>query len=1215
MIPRYSKCSLLFLFVLLISGSLKAAVGITAPSLTINTCSFPSVYNALGNIVIDEGANGDFPIAAVNTDYTFVITAPANFQFQALTGTITNTGAGDITTLSMVVAAGTITVTYRSSDGNRTNEDDFFTISGIQVRAITGAAIQTATKTASSEVIAGLANGSVMANLTSTLISAPAITGQPANAAATTCTNTTFTAIASGAGLTYQWQEFNGAVWSNLANGGVYSNVTTATLTLTNPGIGLNTYQYRCVVSGTCTPSATTNGNATLTVTVCAPAYCTSNATSTADEEILNVTFGTLNNNSTCATTGGAGSILNQYSNYTAVAAPNVTQGATIPFSIQIGTCGGNFGNAVKIFIDYNQDADFADAGEEVYVSAASTSGPHFEVGNIVIPAGAALGNTRMRVVNVETGTPSSITACGTYTWGETEDYTINIVASGPMVYASCTTTQTLTSSVQRCGLDQQIIGIQVVTTGSSAPLSLTQIQMNMNGSTIPGTNTNDVTNIQVFYTGTSSAFSPIGAFNGAGSAVAAGTIIINGSQTLTTGTNYFWIAYDLNPTGTIGNVVDAQCTRITVAASNYVPTVTSPAGSRAISVCNPSPGGVSTGLETWIRADVGVTGVTPITAWTNQNTTGTATLINGSPNLNNTATTYNYNPYVDFTGPVGTLDGGVAANRQCVLLSGYSGIAGVDYRSLFFMFQLDDLARLNTHCATVQGVTFSSPANGTWHGDANGATASILLEAYDITDFGTGAAANTWQRNAVNVPSNSNHSSTKHILSAVCQTGGSTTLNAFLGGQSDQIPASSFAGHVRDWRGPAAEVIGYSTAVSALERQRINSYLAIKYGTTLAQNYLSTSGSTIFTTAAPYNNNIIGIGRDDIEVLYQKQSHNDDDIVRIYVSTLAPTNAANTGTFTNDISYVVSGATTGAMCATVASVAEMPIGLTNCLLYSRIEREWKVTRTNMAQNFNMDFRLAPCGIPGSVAVSDLRVLVDDDGNFANGGTQCYYNGDGTGIVISYSNPTITVTGFNTGHIPNSATKYITIASIQAVTPLPVELTQFDAKLNDKRTVDLTWTTESEMNSDYFVVQRSLDTENWEDIASVDAAGNSNSTLHYADVDYSPFIGINYYRLKQFDFDGAFQYSETRAVDLTASDAISVFPNPTADEFFLQGKDISVKEIHVFNSIGQEIQVNRIKLSDDILQLDGSGLSNGIYTIQVQAPSETFNLRLIKVQD
>ena len=165
--------------------------------------------------------------------------------------------------------------------------------------------------------------------------------------------------------------------------------------------------------------------------------YCASNATSTFDEEILNVTFGTLNSSSTCATTGGPGSVQSQYSNYTTtVAAPNIIAGNSYPLSIQIGTCNGNYSNSTKVFIDLNRDGDFVDVGENVYTSPGAFVGPHLETATIIIPTtGIVPGLTRMRVVNVETS-PALINACGTYTWGETEDYSINLQSGPSAVYS-----------------------------------------------------------------------------------------------------------------------------------------------------------------------------------------------------------------------------------------------------------------------------------------------------------------------------------------------------------------------------------------------------------------------------------------------------------------------------------------------------------------------------------------------------------------------------------------------------------------------------------------------------------------------------------------------------------------------------------------------------------------------------------------------------------
>ncbi len=247
--------------------------------------------------------------------------------------------------------------------------------------------------------------------------------GITSSSSASICPSINFSLGLTGAtaasGLTYQWQ--------SSADGVSYTNIPLAT----NPGYSTSqmtdTY-YQCVII--CTGSGLQDISTPVFVTTNSflNCYCTSNATNTADEEILNVSVGTLNNASTCGTTGGPGSIQSQYSDYTTlVPAPILAASAGYSFSVQIGTCGGNFTNGVKIFIDYNQNGLFTDPGETVYTSAAGTAGPHTETGSFVIPMTATVGLTKMRIVNVETATMSTINSCGTYTWGETEDYLVNI--------------------------------------------------------------------------------------------------------------------------------------------------------------------------------------------------------------------------------------------------------------------------------------------------------------------------------------------------------------------------------------------------------------------------------------------------------------------------------------------------------------------------------------------------------------------------------------------------------------------------------------------------------------------------------------------------------------------------------------------------------------------------------------------------------------------
>jgi len=159
--------------------------------------------------------------------------------------------------------------------------------------------------------------------------------------------------------------------------------------------------------------------------------------------------------------------------------------------------------------------------------------------------------------------------------------FDICIASPADMVYTSSTTFQSSTTSVNVGSVDQPIIRVGVNVSGAANALTLTQLSFNTNGSTSPA----NIANAKVYFTGTSFSFSNAVQF---GNTVASpnGAFTVNGSQILVGGIssaiNNFWLVFDIPCNATVGNVVDAECTSLTV-SSPRTPTITAPIGSRAI--------------------------------------------------------------------------------------------------------------------------------------------------------------------------------------------------------------------------------------------------------------------------------------------------------------------------------------------------------------------------------------------------------------------------------------------------------------------------------------------------------------------------------------------------------------------------------------------------------------------------------------------------------
>lgn len=159
---------------------------------------------------------------------------------------------------------------------------------------------------------------------------------------------------------------------------------------------------------------------------------------------------------------------------------------------------------------------------------------------------------------------------------------------------------------------------------------------------------------------------------------------------------------------------------------------------------------------------------------------------------------------------------------------------------------------------------------------------------------------------------------------------------------------------------------------------------------------------------------------------------------------------------------------------------------------------------------------------------------------------------------------------------------------------LPIELLSFTGRKAGVINI-LEWTTASEINNDYFTIQRSKTGDGFEDIGIIKGAGNSNEIKKYNFTDINPLSGLNYYRLMQTDFDGIISYSEIIYLNNKFNNELIIYPNVVTDFIYILKRDETEKfEAVIFDEKGKTIlRVNNAG------KIDVTGLADGIYFIKL----------------
>jgi len=169
---------------------------------------------------------------------------------------------------------------------------------------------------------------------------------------------------------------------------------------------------------------------------------------------------------------------------------------------------------------------------------------------------------------------------------------------------------------------------------------------------------------------------------------------------------------------------------------------------------------------------------------------------------------------------------------------------------------------------------------------------------------------------------------------------------------------------------------------------------------------------------------------------------------------------------------------------------------------------------------------------------------------------------------------------------------------VEGLTPmnaLPIELLSFTAK-QEGENVRLNWLTASETNNDFFSIPRSKDGLTFVDIIKIPAKGNCTTQQHYSSVDYNPFIGISYYKLKQTDIDGKLSYSKVVSVRIEDLFDFSIYPNPFSKKATIRIQDEannSLYTLKIFKSTGEEVFC--VNLTNQFTALDTNLFPSGLY--------------------
>ncbi len=761
------------------------------------------------------------------------------------------------------------------------------------------------------------------------------------------------------------------------------------------------------------------------------------------------------------------------------------------------------------------------------------------------------------------------------------------------------TTTQNNTGSVLQNATNNEIIGIHLTTPGSVSPLTATSFTFNTTGTT----NVTDISNAKVWFTGSSSAFATTTQF---GSTVASpsGSFTITGSQTLVGCNNYFWLTYDVTSGATPANLIDAECTSLIVSSTTYFPTVTAPSGNRPI--IGPQ------GNYTFAAKAGGSNALYP--------DQGMAISVDASGN--SYVTGYFY---VSATFGSTTL---TSAGVHDIFVAKYNSSGIVQWAKSAGGTNTDygyGISTDNAGNCYVTGFFFSASSasfSGTTLAGAGGS--DIFIAKYDpsgnVLWVKSGGGSSQDEGRAIKTDGAGNSYVTGDFGSATAVFGSTTITNT--GGGDVFVAKYDPSGNVvwvKDEGGNQGD-IGYGISID----NSGNSYITGSYQ---SQPTMTFYGSPNITIPFILSTDIFVAKLDPSgNALWAKGEGGANTDVGFGISTDgASGNSYVTGYFSGP-SAVFSGNTFSCLANGSANAFIAKYDASgNLSWFKQPNSQWNSQAYAITIDGAQNSYVAGIGATNNAITfsgsPNITVLNPSGGGFdiwitkfdPSGNALCAQITGGTGSGQSQGIATDVsgnayVTGFfrnsitfpGSPNIPLTSAGYFDIFLGQwnycAAIPLPIEFISFKGKHKEEGNL-LEWSTASEINNDYFTIERSIDENNYSEVGFVKGAGNSTIENNYSFTDKNPYNGINYYRLKQTNYNGNFTYSNTVPVKMITlnNEVINIYPNPNSGEISVSGLQLEA-EIKIYNTLGQEVYNCKPKTENTKINL--FDLPKGMYFLK-----------------